>query len=55
MGNVSANTENAVCVIDCSGNTKTIIPPHPVYSDFTGGTVTQLNAIQLGGENGLYS
>jgi hypothetical protein len=55
MGNVSANTETTVCVIDCSGNTKTIIPPHPVFSDLSGGTVTQLNLVQLGGENGLYS
>lgn len=55
MGNVSANTETLVCIIDCSGNTKTITPPHPVFSDLTGGTVTQLNMIQLGGQNGLYS
>lgn len=55
MSNISANTENTICVTDCSGNTKTIIPPHPVFSDVTGGTVTQLNLVQLGGQNGLYS
>jgi hypothetical protein len=52
MGNVSANTETTVCLIDCSGNTQTIIPPHPVFSGLSGGTVTQLNLVQLGGENG---
>ena len=30
-----------------------IIPPNPVYSDLTGGTVTQLNMVVLGGPNGL--
>jgi hypothetical protein len=55
MANTSANTESLVCIIDCSGTTKNITPPHPVYGDLTGGTVTQLNMIQLGGENGLYS
>jgi hypothetical protein len=53
MGNVSANTETIVCVYNCSGETMEIIPPHPVYSDLTGGTVTQLNMITLGGINGL--
>ena len=55
MANLSANTETTVCVIDCSGNTKSITPPHPVFTNSTGGTVTQLNMIELGGENGLYS
>lgn len=51
----SANTESLVCIIDCSGNTQTITPPHPVFSSLSGGIVTQLNMIQLGGQNGLYS
>lgn len=55
MGNVSANTETIICVVDCSGNTQTITPPHPVFSDLSGGTVTQLNMVQLGGQNGLYA
>jgi hypothetical protein len=55
MGNVSANTETIICVLDCSGNTQTITPPHPVFSDLSGGTVTQLNMVQLGGQNGLYA
>jgi hypothetical protein len=53
MGNVSANTESLVCIFDCSGNPQTIIPPHPVFSDLSGGTVTQLNMIEIGGQNGL--
>jgi hypothetical protein len=55
MGNVSANTETKVCIIDCSGTTKTVTTPHPIFSDLSGGTVTQLNLIELGGQNGLYS
>jgi len=55
MANTSANTETTVCIIDCSGNTQSVIPPHPVYSGVSGGTVTQLNMIVLGGQNGLNS
>lgn len=56
MANVSANTESTVCVNDgCAGTPYTVKPPHPVYGDLTGGTVTQLNMIELGGQNGLYS
>jgi hypothetical protein len=55
MANISANTESIVCIFDCSGNTKTITPPHPVFGDLTGGTVTQLNMIEIGGQNGLNS
>ena len=53
MGSASANSEYIVCGFDCSGNTMTTTPPHPVYSDLSGGTVTQLNMIELGGQNGL--
>jgi hypothetical protein len=51
----SANTESTVCVIDCSGNTVSIIPPHPIWTDGYGTPVTQLNMITLGGPNGLNS
>ena len=56
MANTSANTESIICLTICSGGTTTVVsvsPPHPVWSDLTGGTVTQLNAITLGGPNGL--
>lgn len=57
----SANTEQPVCILDCSGNTLTVFPPHPIFT--TGGTdatgtlksVMQLDAIQLGGTNGYYN
>ena len=49
----SANTESTVCVI-CSGNTFTVSPPHPVWTDNQGKAVIQLDAITLGG-NGLNS
>jgi|688.fasta_scaffold1167831_2 hypothetical protein len=60
MANTSANTENTICQQVCSTGTTgtavvTVIPPHPVFSDLTGGTVTQLNLVQLGGLNGLYA
>jgi hypothetical protein len=48
----SANTEYNICEV-CSGETITIQPPHPVYTDKFGTSVTQLNMITLGGENGL--
>ena len=51
----SANTESTVCVIDCSGNTVSIVPPHPIWTDGYGTQVTQLNMITLGGTNGLNS
>jgi DNA-binding beta-propeller fold protein YncE len=57
----SANTEQPICILDCSGNTVTINPPHPVWT--SGGTdgagrlrtIIQLDAVQLGGTNGYYS
>jgi hypothetical protein len=57
----SANTEQPICIIDCSGNTVTINPPHPVWT--TGGTdengnlrtVIQLDSVELGGKNGFYN
>jgi hypothetical protein len=50
----SAGTVYYTCVI-CNGTATTIDPPHPVYTNQYGQDVTQLNAVQLGGENGLYS
>jgi len=60
MANTSAGTENIICQLVCSSGATglesiQIIPPHPVFSDLTGGTVTQLNMVQLGGTNGLYA
>jgi len=52
----SANTEENICLEICgpSGNTVTSVPsPHPVWTDNYGTEVTQLNAITLGGQNGL--
>jgi hypothetical protein len=58
MAETSANTQTVICQEICvgSGTTVTqIIPPNPVYGDLTGGTVTQLNMVVLGGTNGLNS
>lgn len=60
MANTSANTETTICLQICTtggtGNTVVeVTPPHPVFSDLTGGTVTQMNLVQLGGINGLYA
>jgi len=50
----SANTETIVCVETCESGTFTqVTPPHPVWTDGYGTPVTQLNAITLGGPNGL--
>lgn len=49
----SANTEYSLCVLDCSGNTVTLDFPHPVWTNNYGNSVTQLDAVQLGGQNGL--
>ena len=50
---ISAGTEYNVCVIDCSGNTITIRPPHPTWTNEQGRAVVLLDAIVLGGMNGL--
>lgn len=42
-----------LCVPDCSGNTVTLQVPYPVYTNEYGTAVTQLNAVELGGVNGL--
>jgi hypothetical protein len=50
---LSAGTEYNICVLDCSGNTISITPPHPTYTNEFGKAVIQLDAIELGGLNGL--
>lgn len=58
MAETSANTETIICQEVCTSGGTTVVqvvPPHPVYSDLTGGTVTQLNMVVLGGPNGIYS
>jgi len=56
----SANTEQPLCILDCSGNTLTVFPPHPIWTDGIDAsgntrTVMQLDAVQLGGINGYYN
>jgi hypothetical protein len=51
---ISAGTEYLVCV-ECSGSTFTITPPHPVWTGPYGNAITLLDAIVLGGPNGLNS
>jgi len=50
----SANTEVTVCQA-CTDGLHIITPPHPNYSNLTGGTVVQMNMITLGGMHGLNS
>jgi hypothetical protein len=51
---LSANTEVFICVPDCefTGSTA-VVPPHPVYINGAGDSVTQLNMILIGSGNGL--
>jgi len=55
---ISANPEYNVCVICCPCGTGTtvneITVPHPVFTGLYGNSVTQMNSVQLGGQNGLY-
>jgi len=59
LNGFSAGTEYASCTICCpcgSGSTVTeSILPHPVATNLFGQSVVQLNAVQLGGSNGLYA
>jgi hypothetical protein len=53
---ISAGTEATICSVcwDGTGYTATIIhPPHPTWTNGSGQAVVQLNAITLGGPNGL--
>jgi len=53
----SANTEVILCNVctdPVSGITiTTVIPPHPIWSDAQNNPVIQMNAVTLGGPNGL--
>jgi hypothetical protein len=51
---ISAGTEYIGCYT-CDGVTQTIILPHPVWTDLTGNDVILMDAVQLGGMNGLNS
>jgi hypothetical protein len=57
MTTYSAGTESTICNICCpctTGETITIIiPPHPTWTNTQGDAIVQLNAITLGGHNGL--
>lgn len=58
MANLSANTETTVCINDtdnCETGQIVVNPPHPVFNGLSGNTVTQMNLVQLGGQNGLYA
>jgi hypothetical protein len=50
----SANTDSSVCV-ECGDNIAIIEPEHPVWTNLYGQSVVQMNAIELGGRNGLNS
>jgi hypothetical protein len=51
----SAGTEYKECILDCSGNTISISPPHPTWLNEQGKAVVLLDAVALGGMNGLNS
>jgi hypothetical protein len=56
MAQTSAGTYTYVIINASSGACGTCtstLQPHPTYSDLTGGTVVQLQAVTLGGFNGL--
>ena len=53
---LSAGTEVQVCVQSCDGTTSHYVNvPHPTYSNEYGKDVIQLDAIEIGGMNGLNS
>jgi len=49
----AVNPEYTLCVKDCDGNVVELFFPHPVWTNEYGTAVTQLNAVALGGPNGL--
>jgi hypothetical protein len=52
----SANTETIICETCDGGQTVfEVTPPHPVWTDGYGTSVTQMNAVTLGGMFGLNS
>ena len=56
---VTAGTPYETCVICCPCNSGTTVnsvsTPHPIWTGINGQVVTQGSAVQLGGQNGLYS
>jgi len=50
----SSNTNYDVCVT-CGDNTFIVETEHPVWTNQYGQSVIQMNAVELGGRNGLYS
>ena len=50
---LSANTVYTLCTKDCDGNPIELQFPLPVWTNNNGNSVTQLNAVTLGGPNGL--
>ena len=53
MPTTSANTETFICDPKCDNTVVKIIPPHPVWTGIEGNDVIQMNAVTLGGINGL--
>lgn len=57
MGLISGGTYYLCDYCTNDGNTFTGVTvtntPHPTYSNLTGGTAVQLNAVAIGGFNGL--
>jgi uncharacterized delta-60 repeat protein len=49
---INSGNEYLMCEV-CSGDTFTVNPPHPVWTNNYGTAVTMLDAIVLGGPNGL--
>lgn len=49
----AVNPEYTLCVTDCNGDLVELTFPHPVWTNNYGTAVTQLNAVALGGPNGL--
>jgi hypothetical protein len=57
LNGFSAGTESTICVVCCpctTGETVTSVSaPHPTWTNGQGQAIVQLNAITLGGPNGL--
>lgn len=49
----AVNSEYTLCVKDCDGNLVELTLPHPTWTDNYGNAVVQLNAVALGGPDGL--
>ena len=53
---LSANTEVTLCSLyECNGSDNPVYTPHPTYTNGRGKAVEQLNAVTIGGFNGLNS